>query len=73
MPFPKKKHNTTKKWVKSNKKHYPDPDWVWQQIENNESPASLHDAMEKKYALKKHGNTGNDNRWKNNNNNNKNK
>ena len=67
MPLPRKKYKTTKEWVKNNKKHYPDPDWVWEQIENNESPASLHDAMEKKYALKKHGNTGNPgNRWKNN-------
>jgi hypothetical protein len=62
----RKKHNITKIWEKHNKKHYPDSEWVWTQIENSESPALLFDAIEKRYALKKHGNTGNPgNRWKN--------
>ena len=63
-----KKYSITKVWEKTNKKHYPDPDWVWNQIENKD--VKLTEAMDVKYALKKHGNTGNPgNRWKNNNNN----
>ena len=58
-----------KVWEKTNKNHYPDPDWVWQQIENNESPAKFMEKLEQKYALSKHGNSGKNNRWKNKNNN----
>ena len=54
-----KKRRIHKVWEKTNKNHYPDTEWVWAQIENNEAPYTLHEAMEKKYALKKHGNVGN--------------
>lgn len=70
-PMKKNKRSAvTKYWAKSNKNHYPDPDWVWTQIENGESPASFHEKLEKKYALNKHGNEGKANRWKNKNKNN---
>jgi len=49
---------TTKKWEKVNKNHYPDPEWVWTQIENGESPASFHEKLNAKYALNAHGNLG---------------
>ena len=67
----KRRNNNTMKsrgkkvWEKVNRNHYPDPDWVWTQIENNESPASYTDKLNKKYALSTHGNTGKANRWKN--------
>ena len=72
IPMRKKtnrRSTTGKEWIKSNKNHYPDPDWVWQQIENNESPAMFMEKLEQKYALSKHGNSGKNNRWKNKNNN----
>jgi len=63
MPQKTKKYKVTKVWEKTNKKHYPDPEWVWSQIENEDVKVS--EAMEVKYALKKHGNTGkNNNRYK---------
>ena len=50
-----------RKLQKTNKNHYPDPDWVWQQIENNEAPAAFYEKMEQKYSLNKvHGNS----KWK---------
>lgn len=61
----KKRSVATRQWEKVNKNHYPDPEWVWQQIEMNESPASFHEKLEQKYALSKHGNSGKVNRWKN--------
>lgn len=65
-----KNNNTIKSrgkkvWEKVNKNHYPDPDWVWIQIENNESPASYTEKLNQKYALSTHGNKGKANRWKN--------
>lgn len=54
-----------KVWEKVNKNHYPDPEWVWTQIENNESPASYTEKLNAKYSLSTHGNTGRTNRWKN--------
>jgi len=52
--------------AKTNKNHYPDSDWVWQQIENSTTGRALGEALDKKYALKAHGNEGNPgNRWKN--------
>ena len=60
----KKKYQITKVWEKSNKNHYPDSEWVWQQLET--PGVNLVEAMDKKYELKKHGNEGNKgNRWKN--------
>lgn len=74
MNKPKKRSVVTKQWVKSNKNHYPDPEFVWQQIENSVTGTLLSDALEKKYELKKHGNTGNPgNRWINDKDKNKNK
>ena len=52
------KRNTTKTWNKTNWNHYPDPDWVWTQIENGNIGAKLYEKMDKKYELKAHGNTG---------------
>jgi len=70
--IPVKKHNkknkrsySPKEWVKSNKNHYPDPDWVWRQIELGEGGAVFMEKLEQKYALSKHGNSGKNNRWKN--------
>ena len=47
-----------RKLTKTNKNHYPDPEWVWTQIENNESPAVIYEKMDVKYALNAHGNLG---------------
>ena len=47
-----------KKWNKLNKNHYPDPEWVWQQIENGNTGSKLYDKLDQKYALKSHGNLG---------------
>lgn len=55
----------THQWTKTNKNHYPDPDWVWTQIENNESPAMFMEKLDQKYSLSAHGNKGKNNRWKN--------
>jgi len=55
-----------KVWQKTNKNHYPDPEWVWQQIELNEGAAQFMESINKKYALSTHGNKGKSNRWKNN-------
>ena len=55
----------TRQWTKVNKNHYPDPDWVWTQIENNESPAMFMEKLDQKYSLSAHGNKGKNNRWKN--------
>ena len=54
-----KKYKIIKVWERTNKNHYPDQEWVWNQIENSESTTLFNNAMEKKYALKEHGNTGN--------------
>ena len=48
----------TRKLPKSNPNHYPDPFWVWQQIENNLPASDFSDQLEKKYTLKAHGNLG---------------
>ena len=57
-----KKYKTTKVWEKTNKNHYPDQDWVWQQLET--PGINVAEAIEKKYHLKSHGNEGNPgNRW----------
>ena len=40
--------DTTKKWKKSNKNHYPDSDWVWSQLENNVTGEKLYNAIDKK-------------------------
>jgi hypothetical protein len=47
-----------RKFQKTNKNHYPDPFWVWQQIENDFPASDFTDKLEKKYELKKHGNLG---------------
>lgn len=47
-----------KKWNKTNKNHYPDSDWVWQQLENGVTGLELYDKIDKKYELKAHGNKG---------------
>ena len=60
----KKKHKRSvvgKEWSKPNKNHYPDPEWVWTQIENNESPAAFVEKLNQKYALSTHGNKGKNN------------
>lgn len=54
-----------KRWERTNKNHYPNPDWVWSQIELGLNAEQYSNNLEKKYALKKHGNTGSANRWKN--------
>jgi len=43
---------------KVNKNHYPDPEWVWQQIELNEKPAVFYDKLEQKYSLNKSKGSG---------------
>lgn len=52
------KMTKSKKWNKTNKNHYPDPEWVWTQIENGNTGSKLYDKIDQKYALKKHGNLG---------------
>jgi hypothetical protein len=47
-----------KKWKKTNKKHYPDSDWVWQQLEYNLGVEEFYRNLDKKYELKSHGNKG---------------
>lgn len=46
------------KWKKTNKNHYPDPEFVWEQIENNITGDEFQDRLNKKYALYDHGNLG---------------
>lgn len=53
------------RWQHSNKKHYPDPEWVWSQLELGLNAEQYTNNLDKKYALKKHGNEGKANRWKN--------
>lgn len=47
-----------KTWVKVNKNHYPDSDWVWQMLENHTTGEELLEQIDIKYELKKHGNKG---------------
>lgn len=47
-----KKHE----WKKTNRNHYPDSEWVWEQLENGVTGDKLYNAIDKKYALKTHGN-----------------
>ena len=47
-----------KNWVKTNKNHYPDSEWVWTQLENGVTGKNLYDKIETKYALSTHGNLG---------------
>jgi len=53
-----KLNHPQKQWKKANKNHYPDPDWVWTQLENNVSGVDLCNKIEEKYELKTHGNKG---------------
>jgi len=46
------------KWNKTNKNHYPDPEWIWTQLENGVQGEALYNKMDKKYALNTHGNSG---------------
>jgi hypothetical protein len=43
---------------KTNPNHYPDPQWVWNQIEKGITGEELYDKMDVKYSLKAHGNLG---------------
>jgi hypothetical protein len=48
-----------KKWNKTKKNHYPDSDWVWQQLENNTGVEEFYNKLDKKYHLSdQHGNKG---------------
>ena len=59
MPMNKKQRSVIgKEWSKPNKNHYPDSEWVWQQIENNIPSTIFADKLEKKYTLSQHGNVG---------------
>lgn len=52
------KSTRDKKWTKTNKNHYPDSEWVWQQLEQNVGSEEFYRRLDKKYELKKHGNEG---------------
>lgn len=46
------------RWVRTNKNHYPDSEWVWTQLENGITGTKLYEKIDKKYALSDHGNLG---------------
>jgi len=47
-----------KNWKKTNRKHYPDSEWVWTQLENGVTGVDLYKKMDVKYTLSDHGNLG---------------
>ena len=54
----KGRKTTIKTWERTNKNWYPDPEWVWTQLENHNSGTALYNKIDVKYELSDHGNLG---------------